>query len=82
MEEFIDAVSDGLLWGTGFSVALLAVRSFRGGMRPLVKGAVRGAVAGTDWVRNATEESRDSLQDLYHEAKSEQDARAGQVARP
>lgn len=81
MEELLDAMSDGLIWGTGFSVALLAVRSFRGGLRPVLQGAVRGAVTATDWVRNATEESRETLQDLYHEAKTERDGAAEQEPR-
>jgi hypothetical protein len=81
MEEFLDAVSDGLVWGTGFGVAMLAVRSLRGGLRPIVKGTMRGAVVAGDWVRSATEESRETLQDLYHEARAEQQDEAGEEAR-
>ena len=32
------------------------------------------AVAAGDWAKNTTAESRDTLQDIYHEAKAERDA--------
>jgi hypothetical protein len=80
VEEFLDAVSDGLVWGTGFSVAMLAVRSMRFGLRPVVRGTVRGAVAANKWVRSTAAEGGDRLQDIYHEAKAEQDS--GTVPQP
>jgi len=71
MPEFFEALSGGVLWGVGFGLAMGAVRMTGGGLRPLAKGAIDGGVALTDWVRNTTEESRESLQDLYQEAKAE-----------
>ena len=49
---------------------------------PVLKSAVRSAVGVTDWVRNATAESRESLQDLYHEARAEVNAGAHDKAAP
>src|SRR5690349_7457085 len=75
MEELLNAVSDGAIWGIGFGLATMAVRSV-GGARPIVKGAMRGAVTAGSWIREAGSESRESLQDLYHEAKAEREAAA------
>ncbi len=76
MEEFIDAVSDGAVWGIGFGLAAMAVRSAGGVARPFTRGIIRGAVSVGDWVKNTTAESRETLQDLYHEAKAEREAEA------
>ncbi len=75
MEELLDAVTDGAIWGIGFGLAATAVRSL-GGARPIVKGAVRGAVSAGSWLKDAGSESRETLQDLYHEAKAEREASA------
>ncbi len=76
MGEFLEAVTGGAVWGAGFALALGAVRSSGGGLRALAKGAVKTGVAAADWVRSATAESRETLQDLYHEAKAERGAQA------
>jgi hypothetical protein len=74
MEEFLEAVTGGAIWGVGFGLALSAVQAVGGGMRPVAKGAVRGTLSIGDWLRNATAESRETLQDVYHEAKAEVEA--------
>jgi len=74
MEEFVEAVTGGAIWGVGFGLALGAVRAAGTGTRPVLKGAVRSAVGIGDWVRNATAETRESLQDVYHEARADVDA--------
>jgi Protein of unknown function (DUF5132) len=78
MEEFIDAMTGGLVWGTGFSLAMLAVRSAGGGLRPLARGTLRGAAAAGNWVRSTAEESRETLQDVYAEAQAERESAAAQ----
>jgi Protein of unknown function (DUF5132) len=71
MEEFFEGVSGGAIWGVGFGLALSAVQAIGGGMRPAAKSAVRGAFGLGDWVRSVTAESRETLQDIYHEARAE-----------
>jgi hypothetical protein len=74
MEEFVDAVTGGVIWGVGFGLALSAVQAVGGGVRPVAKGAMRGTLGIGDWLRNVTAESRETLQDVYHEARAEVDA--------
>jgi hypothetical protein len=76
MEEFFEAVTGGVIWGVGFGLALGAVGVAGGGLRSLAKGTLKGALAVGDWARSATEEGRETLQDLYHEAKAEREGRA------
>ncbi|GAC1323055.1 MAG: hypothetical protein NVSMB2_20600 [Chloroflexota bacterium] len=73
MEEFVDAVTGGAIWGVGFGLALGAVRAAGNGTRPVLKGAVRSVVGVGDWVRNASTETRESLEDIYHEARADLD---------
>jgi hypothetical protein len=80
MEEFVEAVTGGAIWGVGFGLALTAVRAVGGGTRPVARGAMRGALGLGDWVRNATAESRETLQDVYHEARAEVEAERGRSA--
>jgi hypothetical protein len=74
MEEFFEAVTGGAIWGIGFGLALSAVQAVGGGARPVAKSAVRGTVGIGDWLRNISAETRETLQDVYHEAKAEVDA--------
>jgi hypothetical protein len=76
MEEFFEAVAGGAIWGVGFAVALGAVRSAGGGLRPVAKRTIKGALAARDWVQTVTAESRENIEDLYHEARAEMDAAA------
>jgi hypothetical protein len=76
MEEFLDSLTGGAVWGVGFGLALGLVRSSGAGLRAVTKGAIRTGIAATDWVRDTTAESRETLQDLYHEAQAERRARA------
>lgn len=71
MEEFLDAVTGGAIWGVGFGIALGLTRAAAGGLRPFAKEAIKGAVTAGDWVRGTVAESRESIEDLYHEAKAE-----------
>jgi hypothetical protein len=80
MEEFLDAVTGGAIWGVGFGLALTAVRAVGGGARPVARDAMRGALGVADWVRNTTAESRETLQDVYHEARAEVEAERARSA--
>jgi len=74
VEEFLDAMTGGAVWGVGFGLAMAAVQAAGSGLRPVMKGGVRGAVQVGDWVRNVTAESRENLQDVYAEARAEVEA--------
>jgi len=74
MEEFVDAVTGGAIWGVGFGLAMAAVQAAGSGLRPVAKNGVRGAVQVGDWLRNVTAESRETLQDVYAEARAEVEA--------
>jgi hypothetical protein len=81
MEEVFDAVTGGAIWGIGFGLALTAVRGAGGGLRPLAKNAIKGAMIVTDWLQTAAEQSRETVEDLYHEARTEE-RRDSRPARP
>ncbi|HLZ08776.1 MAG TPA: DUF5132 domain-containing protein [Chloroflexota bacterium] len=71
MEEFVDAVTGGAVWGIGFGVALTLVRTAGGGLRPLAKDAMKTAVTFGDWINGTVAEGREAIEDIYHEAKAE-----------
>jgi hypothetical protein len=71
VEEFVDAVTGGAIWGVGFGVALGLVRSAGVGLRPLAKDALKGALTVGDWINGAVAEGRETIEDIYHEAKAE-----------
>jgi Protein of unknown function (DUF5132) len=75
VEEVVDALTGGAIWGIGFGVALGVVRAAGAGVRPVTKAAVRTTIGFTDWMRQATAEARESLDDIYHEARAEREAR-------
>ena len=81
MEEFVDVVTGGAIWGVGFGLALAAVQAAGTGLRPVAKSSVRGALGMGDWLRNVTAEGRESLQDVYAEARAEVDAERAGTAR-
>jgi len=71
MGGLLEGLAGGAIWGVGFAVGLAAIRASGQGLRPVVRTAVKGAVAATEWVQNAATESRETVTDLYHEAKAE-----------
>ncbi len=73
MEEFIDSVTGGAIWGVGFALALGVVRAASQGSQPMARETMKGAVRMGDWFRNLTAEGRETLQDIYHEARTEVD---------
>jgi hypothetical protein len=71
MEEFVDAVTGGAIWGVGFGLALAAVQAVGQGVRPVAKTTVKGAISIGDWLRDVSAEARENLEDTYHEARAE-----------
>jgi hypothetical protein len=82
MEEFVDAVTGGAIWGIGFGLALGAVQAVAHGARPAARGTMRGALGLGDWVRSATAGTRETLEDIYHEARAEIDTERPQPETP
>jgi hypothetical protein len=74
MEEFLDAVTGGAIWGVGFGLALAGVQAAGQGLRPVAKGTLKGAMSVGDWLRDVSAEARENLEDAYHEARAEMDA--------
>ncbi len=80
MEEFLDSVTGGAIWGIGFAVALGAVRAASQGTQPVTREAMKGAVRIGDWFHNVTAEGRETLEDIYHEARTEVDNQSREAA--
>lgn len=73
MEELIGTIAGGAVWGVGFALGLGALKAAGDGLRPVVRTAMKGAVGVTSWVEQTTSETRESLKDLYNEAKVERE---------
>lgn len=72
VEEIIETVATGgkaAAIGLGIGVALLFSRNFR----PLAKQAVKGYLVASEGMRRAASGAREGLQDIYAEAKAEQE---------
>jgi hypothetical protein len=80
MDEFLDAVTGGFIWGTGFTLGMMAVRSAGTTWRPIARRTMRGAAAAGSWMRSAADESRETLQDMYAEAQAERQAATPQTS--
>lgn len=76
MEEFFEALTGGAVWGAGFALAAGVLGGLGQGMRPLAKNVIKGSIAVGDWVRSATEETRETFADIYEEARSERTQRS------
>jgi hypothetical protein len=73
MGELLESLTGGAIWGLGFAVGLAAIRATGRGLRPVIRTAVKGAVAATEWAGDAAAEGRETVTDIYHEAKAEVD---------
>ena len=80
MEEFLESVTGGAIWGIGFGLALGAVRAASQGTQPVARGTMKGAVRFGDWLRTLTAEGRETLQDIYHEARTEVETQSREAA--
>jgi len=77
MEEFLDAVTGGAIWGVGFGLGLAAIQAVGQGLRPAAKGTLRGAMSVGDWLRDVSAEARENFEDTVHEARAEMNAQPG-----
>jgi hypothetical protein len=71
LEDAIGRLLSGALWGLGAGLVLAATRGGGQGLRPLAKSAVKTYLAASERVREITGEARESLEDLYTEARAE-----------
>jgi hypothetical protein len=74
-EDVTGRLISGALWGLGAGIVLSVMRGedrSRRGLRPVARTLVKGYVVASDRVRELTAEARESLGDLYAEAKAEQ----------
>lgn len=71
MDELLDAMTGGALWGIGFGLALSLVQTAGTGVRPVAKRLVKGVVEVGDRVATAAQEVRESIEDLAHEVEVE-----------
>ena len=74
LEDAMGRLISGALWGLGAGLVLTVTRGGGEGLRSVAKGTVRGALGVGDWLRNVTAEGRETLQDVYAEARAEVDA--------
>ncbi len=74
LEEFLEGITGEVGWGVG--AAALAAGAFVAATvgKPLAKGAIKGYLALSDQVRQATAGATESMRDLYAEAKQEYEA--------
>lgn len=70
-ENFLGRLIGGAIWGIGAGLVLTVVRGGEPGLRPVVKSAMKAYLDASDRVHELTAEARESLEDLYVEAKSE-----------
>ena len=71
-EKVAIGVAAGLAWGVATGLALGATGALGNrGMRPLVKGAMKGGLAIAEGATLLAAEAREVALDLYHEARFE-----------
>jgi hypothetical protein len=71
-EGALGRLLSGALWGVGAGLVLTVVQNREVGLKPIAKEAMKVYLAASDKVQELTAEARDSLEDLYAEAKAEQ----------
>jgi hypothetical protein len=74
-EDAIGRLISGALWGAGATaiLSLTGARRKGEGLRPLAKSLMKGYLAVADRVVEASAEARESLNDLYAEARAERE---------
>jgi hypothetical protein len=68
MQKIARAAAAGLGWGVGVGLALGMTGRLGGSLRPVAKGAVKGAIVLTEAARHNAAETREKAEDIYHEA--------------
>lgn len=71
-EQALGRLLGGALWGVGAGLVLTVVRNRDVGLKPMAKEAMKVYLAASDKVQELTAEARESLEDLYAEARAEQ----------
>ncbi len=69
MDDILEFLPGGP-WLLG-AVALLAIPGVRNSLRPLAKGTMKAGMAVADQVKALTAETREQMNDLYEEARTE-----------
>jgi hypothetical protein len=72
LEGAIGRLVSGALWGLGAGLVLTLTRGNDEGLRPLAKSAVKAYLVASDRLREMSGEARETLEDLYAEARAEQ----------
>jgi hypothetical protein len=70
-EDTIGRVVSGALWGAGAAAAMSLVRRRGDGLRPVAKTVVKGYLDVADRLSEITAEARETLGDIYAEARAE-----------
>lgn len=73
LEGMLGRLVNGALWGLGAGLALSVTRS-EGGLRPVTKALLKAYIVAADRIQEVVAEARESLDDLYAEARAEQEA--------
>ena len=68
------AAATGVGWGLGVGAAFVVAGALTGGVRPLVKGVIRGGVAVAERAQVLAAEGGEMVGDLYHEVVDERSA--------
>jgi glycine cleavage system pyridoxal-binding protein P len=76
LEDAFGRLVAGALWGAGATVVLSLSRGGNDGLRPIAKTIVKGAMVAADRLGEMTAEARESLNDLYAEARAEREQEA------
>jgi hypothetical protein len=71
MDQVIDAVTEGAVWGLACGAAMLLIKPVRRSIRPAVRRLVAGGVGATQMITDATRKGRDTLGEIYAEAAVE-----------
>jgi hypothetical protein len=72
LEGAFGRLVSGALWGIGAGLVLTVARRNGEGLRPLAKSVVKAYLTASERVQELTGEARESLEDLYAEARAEQ----------
>ena len=70
----LSGLGGGLGWGIGMGIAIGVSSLAGGGLRPVVKGALKGGLWAKERATVLAAEARERAEDLYYEARSERDA--------
>jgi hypothetical protein len=70
-EDAIGRLVSGALWGAGAAAAMSLARKQGDGLRPVAKTVMKGYLDVADRLAEVTAEARETLSDLYAEARAE-----------